>query len=165
MKKIIAASITLLLFFSSCGGPTKQKALVYDDMVNGEFERFSNVYTEYAISFNSNNPQNMEDHRVYACNQALFSLDTIGKMKDFYGDFSYVNSLKNYVSVTLKSMQELDGPRIKLLMKDSLMTAQDSSEVKRLTTESLYMTDKAYIEFQKTQKDFRQKNEIKDEDL
>ncbi len=158
-------SLPLLLVFSlllvACG-PTKKEALRYDDMINGEFERFSHVYTEYMMSRNKKLTET-EDYRVYACNQAVFSLDTISRMKDFYGDSRYLDALKNYVVSVQKSMQDFDGPKIRLLMRDSLMTGKDSAEVERLTKETLYLTDKAFIEYQEAQKIFRKEYEIEAE--
>lgn len=165
MNKFLPAFCIVVLLLASCGGSSKNDALLYDDKITGEYQRFSKVYTEYALSLNSDSAKLMQDQLEYANKQTSYSLDSANSIKDFDGDWSYVNSFRNYLTTVQKSLNEFDSPRIKLLQKDSLMTREDSSEVDRLTTESLYMTDKAYIEFQNAQKTFREKNNIKESDL
>jgi hypothetical protein len=169
MKKNLVLLVTAIALFIVGCGKTKENAAAYDQQLNDEFELFSRVYTDYVLSMNKldstnrKNPTNMEEHRVYACNQVVYELDTTSKMKAFGNDESYLNSLRNYFKVMQKTMQDYDGPKIKLLMKDSLMTHDDSVKVEELTTETLMASDKAYIEFQNAQKKFREKYKIQEQ--
>lgn len=159
MKNICIAAVALLVL-SACGGHSKQEAIVYDNLVNGEFEAFSHVYTEYALTFNSDSLQYQEDMRAYACNEALQRIAMAKRILPFDKDTSYAHAFRSYLNTMLLTMQEHDGPRIRLQMKDSLMTKDDSAKVEELRALTVVKTNDAYMQFISAQKKFREKYSI-----
>ena len=160
MKKYFLLVPVFILVLSSCGGPTQKQALAYDDAISWQFEMFGNVYAEYAVKKQNAKPQEKEDYRAYTCNQVLYFLDTANKTGKFDDDGTYIRALINYLTVVQKTMQERDGPMIQLMLKDSLMTKEDSAEAKFLSKQTLMLTDDAYLKFLSVQKKFREKNKI-----
>jgi hypothetical protein len=160
MKKNAVLLLFILLSAGSCG-PPKLDIQKYDNKISSLFDSFANVYSDYMLKTNYGKPQVIEDYRNYSCNNILSHIEEANKIEPFEGDSEYAGALKNYLLTVQKTMQEQDGQKIKLLMKDSLMTKEDSLKVKELTAQSVVLNNQAYLKFIAAQKKFREKYALK----
>jgi hypothetical protein len=151
--------ILLVILFYSCSQPGESPE-EYDSRISTAFEIFNNEFMSYSMKLRNSSSDENEESRVKLLQSAKIFKDSAGVMKPFENDESYLNSYKNFLNTISYCLTSYDSIKINLGRKDSMLTSDEAKIIKELTGKSLLASDKAYLEFQNTQKKFREKNKI-----
>jgi hypothetical protein len=152
---------TIILF--SCK-ETSFDSCEFDKTIQNEISQFNTSYLFYIKSLKTKDDKDIELKKQNALKQIKLSLSQINKLPKSEEDENYLNTTINYLKQIEKSIVVTDHAYLELIKKDSLLTKEDSIELKNLVNERLYNCDKAYLEFQFAQKKFHDKFRMKTED-
>ena len=154
---ILVSSVVILI---SCGSGGKVSAEDYDGKISYSFDAFNQKFMEYSLSLRNVNIQEQEILRLNTLTIAQNFIDSAKNLSAYENDESLLNAYRNYLNTVRYSIKFNDSLKFNILSKDSLLDDREKKLLKELTSSSLLSCDKAYLEFQNTQKKFRQKNGI-----